>query len=66
MQTDWVLIHTSDKLHEIEIIRGVLDTNGILAMVIDKKDSAYLFGEYELYVNQEDVVVAKTLIDNFE
>ncbi len=65
MENDWVLIYESDKDFEIEIIKGMLEENSIDAVIVNKKDSAYLIGNFELYVSRDDVMMAKTLILNF-
>lgn len=65
MENDWVLIYETDKNFEIEIIRGMLEEHGIDAVIVNKKDSAYLIGNFELYVSRDDVMLAKTLILNF-
>lgn len=59
---DWVCIFTSSKLQEAEIMKGVLAFNEINSVVVNKQDSSYMFGEYEIYVNREDVVKAKFVL----
>ncbi|HNW89471.1 MAG TPA: DUF2007 domain-containing protein [Bacteroidales bacterium] len=65
MKNDWVLIYETDKNFEIEIIRGMLEEHGIDAVIVNKKDSVYLIGNFELYVSSDDLMLAKTLIMNF-
>ena len=64
MSEDWINIFTSSKLYEIELIRGLLLENDIESFVINKQDSAYLFGEIELLVQFNDVLKAKQIITN--
>ena len=66
MPDDWIRVYFSNKVHIIEILKQVLSDDGIKAMTIDKRDSAYLFGDIELYVKNDDVIRAKKIIDNFE
>ena len=66
MENDWVVIFTTSKQYEAEIINGLLTENEIESVVVNKQDSAYLFGEYELFVNREDILKAKTLIQNID
>ena len=56
------LIYSSSQIYKAEIIRGFLEENDILSVIINKKDSAYLFGEAELYVKVDDAFRAKQLI----
>ena len=62
--SDWVCIYTSQKLQDAEIIKSLLTHNEINSVVVNKQDSAYMFGEYEVYVNRDDTVKAKYVIDN--
>lgn len=42
----------------------MLEENGIECIIVNKRDSSYLWGEVELYVPKEHVIMAKHLIDN--
>lgn len=44
------------------MIKGLLTHNEINSVVVNKQDSAYMFGEYEVYVNRHDVVKAKFVL----
>ncbi len=58
----WTCIFSSAHLHEVEIMRGILDDNNINAIVVNKQDSVYLFGEIDLYVKFEDAFIANQII----
>lgn len=58
------MIYSSSAVVEVEIYRGVLEENGIEAIIINKQDSAYLFGEAELYVTEIDAFNANQIISN--
>ncbi|MBC8266517.1 MAG: DUF2007 domain-containing protein [Flavobacteriales bacterium] len=63
----WIKIYTSTDLFKIELLKGFLKENNIIAMSINKKDSSYLaFGDVELYVDSENVMKAKMLIKKQE
>jgi hypothetical protein len=66
MENDWVVIFTTSKQYEAEMIHGQLLENEIESVIINKQDSAYLFGEFELLVNREEILLAKTLIQNID
>ena len=57
---------TTTNSARAEIARGVLEQNGINAVLMDKKDSSYsnIFGYVEVMVPTENAEVAKTLIAN--
>jgi|TARA_B100000378_G_C17752049_1_gene309948 hypothetical protein len=64
---NWIKIYTSTDPFKIELLKGFLDQNNIVAMSINKKDSSYLaFGEIELLVDAKDVMKAKILIKKQE
>ena len=68
MNNDWKCIYTTQYEHIAEIVKAVLEDNEIKCFSLSKKDSAYLFGEIELYVEPDDVLKAKQIInrENFE
>ena len=67
-QTDgkeWRVIYRSAQAHKVNIAKAILEENGIKAVDLSKKDSAYtMLGEIELYVQPKDEVLAKFLIKN--
>ncbi|MBE0675978.1 MAG: DUF2007 domain-containing protein [Bacteroidales bacterium] len=65
MENDWVKIFDTPDELKIEIARQILDDNQIESVIINKKDRAYLFGELELYVNRDKVIVAKSVLKDF-
>ena len=62
MEKDWVNIYSSTQANDIVIMKAVLADNDIPTIDINKKDSSYLFGEIEVYVNRNDVLKAKQII----
>jgi hypothetical protein len=62
MDKDWVKIYSTDVNYKAELLRGLLFENNIEAVIINKKDSSYLFGELELYVSTDNVIKAKHII----
>lgn len=63
---DWQCIYSTRYDHIAEIVKAVLDDNGIKCFSVSKKDSAYLFGEIELYVAPDNVIKAKQIIKKEE
>ncbi len=66
MEKDWVCIYSTDKVHLAEIARGILEENEIETVVVNKKDSTYLFGYVEVYVNRDDALSGKHILRNIE
>ncbi|MEY4594826.1 MAG: hypothetical protein RIQ47_1236 [Bacteroidota bacterium] len=59
---DWEKIYIAGQLHQAEIVKAVLEDHEIEASIIDKRDSSYLFGDVEVYVQQKDVAEARRII----
>jgi len=66
MDPEWVCIYTTDKIYQAEVLKAVLEENGIPCFIVNKQDSMYLFGEIELFVSTDDSFTAKQLILNFK
>lgn len=64
MDSGWQCIYFSNQLHKIEIVRSVLNDHEIKSVVVDKRDSSYIMvGDVEVYVHNEDAILAKIIID---
>ncbi len=66
MSTDQVQIYAVGNPYQAELIRQMLMNSNIQAFIINKQDSAYKFGDIELYVHKDDIIRAKKLIEEFE
>ncbi|MDH3711895.1 MAG: CPBP family intramembrane metalloprotease [Cyclobacteriaceae bacterium] len=61
----WQRVFSTDKTHQAEIVKAVLDDNHLDPVIINKKDSAYdRFGDIEVHVIHENVMRARQIIDN--
>jgi hypothetical protein len=58
----WIKVYSTDKPVEIEIAKAILNENNIEAVDISKKDSSYIFGEIELYVQSESEIMARLIL----
>ena len=64
MEKGWTLIYVNNQLHKTEIVRAVLEDEGIESVSMDKRDSSYIFiGDIEVYVREEDAELARTIIE---
>ena len=61
---DWVSIYSSASQQESEMIKGLLTHNEINSVVVNKQDSLYKFGEFEVFVNRGDEEKAKFILNN--
>jgi len=63
---NWVKVFSSNQEYLVEITKSILQDEDIDAVIINKKDSAYHFGECELYVERKNALVALNLISKIE
>lgn len=64
---NWLLVYTTPTPFEAEIIKQMLESNGIESVVLNKHDSSYqTFGEAEVYVLKGSELTAKKLIEGLE
>lgn len=66
MATDQVHIHSMGNPYQAELVRQMLSDHNIQAFIVNKQDSAYKFGDIELYVHRDHAIRAKKLILEFE
>jgi hypothetical protein len=64
MEANWVSIYTSSYLHTAELFKALLAENNILSIIINNQDSFYkTIGVVELYVERDNVIIAKRIIN---
>lgn len=61
---NWEKVYATSFQHRAEIVCEYLQQEGIAAVVVNKKDSSYLFGKCEVYVPAPNVAAAQTLLTN--
>ena len=66
MEANLVHIFSSGQPYQAEMVRQMLSDHNIQSFLVNKQDSAYKFGDVELYVNRDDVIRAKKLIQEFD
>lgn len=65
MEKNWVLIYSASKAYQAELLKEVLDENEIVCDIINKKDSSFLLGDVEVYVQKENEEKALALVKDF-
>lgn len=64
MEKDWQQVHSSLDVSYINILKGMLESNGIQALILNQQDSLYsTVGEAKLYVHDSNVEKARQLIN---
>ena len=59
---NWEKIYQTEFNHQAQIVKEFLENHEIHAILLNKKDSSYQLGACEVYVLQEQVLVAVYLI----
>ncbi len=62
----WTKISTYNTAFDAELQHTLLAENDIKAVVINEKDSSFLIGEVDLYVEEENVDKALALLNEIE
>jgi len=66
VEANLVHIFSSGQAYQVEMVRQMLTDHNIQSFLVNKQDSAYKFGEVELYVDRDEVIRAKKLIQEFD
>lgn len=59
---NWQPVFKDSQEHRTLIIKDVLENNGLQAIIVNKKISAYGFGNFELLVPPDHVIRALKII----
>jgi len=61
--SDWKSIYKNESLIRVEIVKGILEEQGIASVIVNKKESVYqILGYYELMVAAGDAFDAQNII----
>ncbi len=66
MEKDRVLVLSVEKLYKAEMVKDKLAEADVVCDIINKKGSAFLLGEIEVYVHKEDETKALDIIKQFD
>lgn len=62
MEKDWIIIYTTDKLYQAELVKGMLKENNIDAVIVNRQDSELVpLGEVYVYVHLDNEQKARQL-----
>jgi len=66
MEKNWIKLLITTNPIQAEITKQLLETHEIAAVIINKQDSSYRFGQIELYVHESEEATARQLIAEME
>ncbi|WKK83182.2 DUF2007 domain-containing protein [Marivirga arenosa] len=61
---NWKTVYKTDKLYQAQIVNDYLQEKELNPIIVDKKDSAYQLGYYEIVVTVDHVIRAIKLIED--
>lgn len=62
--SSWQTIYKSSLQHQVEIVKDLLFTSDIAAVILDKKNHSHNMGGYEVRVSSEHVLRAIKLVQD--
>ena len=61
----WRKVFSTEKQYRADIVKEILDGEGITAIIVNKQDSSYHnFGMYEVHVMPDDTIKAIKIIED--
>lgn len=63
---NWILLLRINNEITLEKIKSELEQGGIPYSVVNKKDSSFLIGDYEIYIPVELLSNAKNILKEFD
>ena len=62
MKEGWLKIFSADEEYQAEVIKSLLENNGLHPVLLDAKDDGFRLGYAEVYVAPEEAEKAKAVI----
>lgn len=66
MDQNWQEVFSTSHTWQAEMAKQILEENEIPAVVVNRKDSSYLFGEVAVYTETENAERAKELLKDIQ
>ena len=62
MNNDWIEVYSTNDIFKAEVIKNMLISNNIEAIIMNQQDSSYHFGNAKIYTKKENNLKAKEII----
>lgn len=62
MEKNWIKLLVGANSFELEMTKQMLEEHDIPAVILNKQDSSYKFGQMELYVHESQEAAARLLL----
>ncbi|MEQ8338431.1 MAG: DUF2007 domain-containing protein [Cyclobacteriaceae bacterium] len=60
---EWQKVYQDSQQYRAEIVKAILEEHDLDPVLVDKKDSAYQFGHFEVHVAADHVIRALKIIN---
>lgn len=60
---DWQKVYQNSIQHKVSIVKAVLDDHNLNPVIVNKKDSSYQLGYFEVHVAPDNVMKALKIIE---
>jgi hypothetical protein len=60
----WISVYKTQLAYRAEIVKAVLQDNDLPAVIVDKKESVFKTGFFEVHVAADDVMKANKIIQD--
>jgi len=62
MNNDWIEVYSTNDIFKAEVIKNMLISNNIKAIIMNQQDSSYHFGTAKIYTKKDNILKAKEII----
>ena len=62
MNKDWTEVYSTNDIFKAEVIKNMLISNNIEAIIMNQQDSSYHFGTAKIYTKKKNILKAKEII----
>ena len=62
MNNDWIEVYLTNDIFKAEVIKNMLISNNIEAIIMNQQDSSYHFGIAKIFTKKENISKAKKII----
>ena len=62
MNNDWIEVYSTNDIFKAEVIKNMLISNNIEAIIMNQQDSSYHFGTAKIYTKKENILQANEII----
>ncbi len=63
MKEGWLKIYSGEEEYQANVIKSLLENNGLHPVLLDKKDDEFRLGWADIYISAAEAEKAKEIID---